>query len=472
MNQILQELVRRQAPKVDFLKGTFPEQAAFLRDPSLYKAAHCARGAAKSYTAGLGIYDFMQRYPSCSCFYVTKTRDMSRNIMWKTVMKQIDTDFNVGIEFNESLLEGRHPNGSTFRLIGIDGDSKQQHKLLGGKYKLVVLDEVAFFDTDLSEIINKVLIPAAGRILGSIWMMSTSSDYTRGLFFDVTQEDVSKRTTGWSVHEWSWKDNVYVRDAMQQTHDTIVANNPLIVNTAHFKQHWYNKWEINEEKRVYHYTPELNTISMLPQMGQPYNYVLGLDFGWRDDTAFTVLAYHRYAPAVYLVECYKAPKMDFFDVAKKIEELDKKYDFEVKIADGAAKQGIETLNNRFYTNLICAEKPAKQDYIAILNSELITGKIKVLPAGMAIADEWLRLVWKDKGAQGREEHPDMPNHLADSFLYSFRYCHNYLSIEETIALKPYTPEWYKQEEQKYLDKRMDKVAGKKDQYGLKRLRDD
>ncbi len=182
-------LIDAKAPPVNFRIGAFPEQIAFLEDPARFKIAHCSRGAAKSYTAGIGMYEFMQEFPGCSIFYVTKTHDMARNIMWSTVMKALNRDFNVGMDFNETLLEGRHPNGSTFRLTGIDGDSRQQDKLLGGKYKLVVLDEVAFFETDLSEIIERTLRPAVGRIGGSIWLVSTSSDYPRGIFFEATRPE-------------------------------------------------------------------------------------------------------------------------------------------------------------------------------------------------------------------------------------------------------------------------------------------
>ena len=180
LRRIMEETARRlergrAEPVHDFRKGTFPEQRTFLADTSWLKISHCSRGAAKSYTDGLGIYEFLEGFPGCKTLYVTKTNDMARNIMWDTVMKAIDKDFEAGMSFNEVRLEGRHPNGSTFRLIGIDSDKKQQDVLLGGKYKLVVLDEVAFFDTDLTTIVFRTLIPALARVGGSLWMSSTSS---------------------------------------------------------------------------------------------------------------------------------------------------------------------------------------------------------------------------------------------------------------------------------------------------------
>lgn len=446
----LAELARRieTVKKIDFRKNAFQQQITFLADTSPFKAAHCARGAAKSYTAGLGIYEFMQQFPGCNCFYVTKTRDQARNIMWKDVMKRINTDFKVGMEFNESLLEGRHPNGSNFRLTGIDGDRKQQDKLLGGKYKLVVLDEVAFFDTDLTEIVFKTLVPAAGRVSGSIWMMSTSSDLTRGLFYDVTREEHHLRTKGWAVHEWSWKDNPYYRMQLQATHDRLVADNPLIVETNHFKQHWYNMWTIDNDKMVYKFNQARNLIStqdfqalcdkLVPKQPQwkadqpiddGWSYVLGIDTGWEDDNAWVLTAYHQHDPNLYILRIHKQPKMTFDQVSDMtgkflVDSKGKHLPCRV-IIDGSAKQGVESMRVRSNIPFECADKQDKVSFIELMNGDLVQGKIKILdtPNNKDLCDEMSRLVWVSEGDKikyPKKEHPTLPNHLCDASLYAWR----------------------------------------------------
>lgn len=437
--QVLEELVRRsRRPPPDFLRDTFPQQREFLLDESPLKAAHCSRGAAKSYTAGLGIYRCMQQYPDCSIFYATKTRDMARNIMWEMVLKPIARDFAVPMTFNESLLEGRHANGSRFRLVGLDNDRKQMLKLLGGKYKLVVLDEAAFFDQDLATIIYTVLLPATGRVGGSVWILSTSSDFTQGLFYEITRPEHELRTPGWSVHEWQWWDNPYVRESMQATVDRLVAAQPGIVNTPHYKQHYLNQWVIDDSNLVYRYDPARNSAAALPPVNG-FQHVLGVDLGFSDATAFVVLAYHPNLPSLFVVDVIKRTGMDLTDVSNKIHELDLIYDFEHKVVDGANKQAVAEMNNRHGTDLGAADKREKFEHQQLLNADLIMGNIKLLPAAAPLAREWQTLLKHPDDP--KKEHPGCENHAADACLYGWRRAYNYLARPERAVPKPGTTEW-------------------------------
>lgn len=456
-DDILAEIALRDViQRVDYRVGAFAEQIAFLDDEDQFKIGHCSRGAAKSYTAGIGIYEFMEKFPGTSCFYVTKTHDMARNIMWANVMKAIGYGFGVmrPEDFNETLLEGRHPNGSTFRLTGIDGDRKQQDKLLGGKYKLVVLDEVAFFETDLSEIINRTLVPAVGRIGGSIWMMSTSSDFPRGLFYEATRPEKNLRIKGWSVHEWQWSDNPYVKIEMQKTIDKLVEANPLIVETNHFKQHYLNEWVIDESKLCYRFNDDRNFIAELPDKLNPdgWFYVLGIDTGWEDDNAFVLTAYHLNDPNLYVLHCYKEKRLTFDQVVIRINEFMTHPTWKPHkvFIDGANKQGVESMRARSHIPFEYAEKQDKATFIELLNADLVQAKIKVhdTPANRALAEELKTLVWVTEGEHikfPKKEHPAIPNHLADAFLYAWRCGYHYQAEPMKPKVIMGSADWYKQQ---------------------------
>lgn len=430
--RILAKRRKARTPReIDFLSRAFPQQIAFIRDPDPFKIGHCPRGAAKSYTAGLGMYDVMQDFPGCSIFYVTKTHDMARNIMWRTVMKQINDDFKVGMVFNEGLLEGRHPNGSTFRLTGIDSNVKQQDKLLGGKYKLIVLDEVAFFDTDLTTIIYRTLIPAAARVGGSIWMMSTSSDLTRGLFYEATRPEPELRTPGWSVHEWCWRDNPYVRDDMQAMLDKLIAANPRIVETNHYKQMWDNKWTVDESKLVYKFNKDRNLYTELPKLpADGWSYVLGIDFGWEDDNAFVLTGYHVNHPILYVIKTLKKPQMTFDEIIEVTRTFmaDPVYAPHKIFVDVSAKQGVESMRQRSGIPFEYADKLGKVEFIEQMNGDLVLGNVKMHTLHESLRLELSTLVWiaeGDKIKYPKREHPGLPNHLCDAFLYAWRNGYHY-----------------------------------------------
>jgi phage terminase large subunit len=471
LDALAKELLRRQQLSgPNFRRGAFPEQVAFLEDPFQFKMAHCSRGAAKSYTAGIGIYEFLEKYPGCSCFYVTKTHDMARNIMWFTVMQQIAKDFYPPdfIDFNETLLEGRHPNGSKFRLTGIDGDRKQQDKLLGGKYKLVVLDEVAFFETDLTEIIYRTLIPAVGRIGGSIWLLSTSSDFPRGLFYEATRPEREERIKGWNVHEWQWKDNPYVRDEMQKTINELIAANPLITETNHFRQHYLNEWVIDDSKLVYRFNPSRNLVKEIPKLPKnDWVYTLGVDTGWEDDNAFVLTGYHAHDPALYVIKSFSQKKLTFDQVIEVIQGFlrDTEFSPHKVFIDGANKQGVESMRVRSSIPFEYADKQDKATFIEICNGDLVQGKIRVhdIPENKALCSELSTLVWQTEGDRikfPKKEHPSLPNHLCDAFLYAWRNGYHYHSSSFVKPVVVGSREWYQRQSEEIWEKERERlIAG-------------
>lgn len=455
---LLEEIERRarladKAGKIDFRERSFPEQVAFLEDSARLKIAHCSRGGAKSYTAGLGIYEVMRDFPGASCFYATKTHDMARNIMWDAVMKPIARDFGVDMEFNETLLEGRASNSSKFRLIGIDGDSKQQDKLLGGKYKLVVLDEVAFFDTDLSGIIYRTLIPAVGRIGGSIWMLSTSSDFPRGLFYEATRPEKDLRAKGWSVHEWQWRDNPYVRVEMQKTIDELIQANPLIVETNHFRQHYLNEWVIDDSRLVYRFNEQRNLAKEIPRLpADGWTYCLGIDLGWEDDNAFVLTAYHANDPKLYVLKVHCQKKMTFDQVADRIQVFirDPVTSPHKVFIDGANKQGVESMRARSAIPFEYADKQDKATFIELCNGDLVQGKVAILDMAenRPLCLEMSSLVWVTEGDKikiPKKEHPSLPNHLCDAFLYAWRNGYHRHSAPEVKKTIVGSKAWYEEQ---------------------------
>lgn len=465
LNQGLGEA--RLVTKHDFRKGTFAEQRNFLADTSWLKIAHCSRGAAKSYTDGLGIYEFLEAYPGCRCLYVTKTNDMAREIMWDTVMKAIDKDFDVGMDFNEVRLEGRHPNGSSFKLVGIDSDKKQQDKLLGGKPKLVVLDEVSFFDTDLTPIVFRTLIPALARVGGSLWMSSTSSDLTQGLFYEATQEDQEKRTKGWSVHEWHWWNNPYVKDQMQTAHDKLVADNPLIVETNHYKQHWQNRWVIDDTKRCYKYSPAKNLFKGdIPKNLRPdgWTIVLGVDLGWEDDTAFVRTAYHENDPRLFVLDTYGTPGMSFDGVEDTIKAYlrDPVLAPHKVVIDGANKQGVESMRLRSNIPFEYADKRDKATFIELCNADFVQAKIQILEneGNAVLCKELTRLLWDvdgDKIKLPKTENPNIANHRADALLYAWRMGYHYQAQPAEKKVVKYSAEWYRQQADDIWEREKEKL---------------
>lgn len=444
----------------------FPQQLAFIQDPSRLKALFCTRRAAKSYTAGIYLIQEAVANPGCNCLFVGLTRLTSHGIIWKDILKVLDLKFNLGIRFNETLLTATLPNGSVIYVAGADTDESEMNKLLGKKYRLVVIDEASMFSIDMRQLVYGILKPATADLRGTICLIGTSSNITRGLFYEIT----TNKEAGWSLHEWTAYDNPHIRDQWHEELEDIRINRPQFMKTALFQQWYLNKWVVDEDAKVYKYDHRLNSIDALPSIPDSYSYLLGLDLAHSpDSTAFVVGAYHVSAPCLYIVVSRKFLKMDITDAAKEVEKLNRLYDFQVKIVDGANKMAVAEMNNRHHLGLIPADKTGKSDFIKLMNDEFVQGKIKLLPEARikwdkdtdSLVDEYDSLVWvcdNGKVVEPRKEHPAIHNDQCDAALYLWRYAFTYL-----YKPKAYEPAWDSQErwESAHINKLIEQVKREK-----------
>lgn len=429
----IEELARRNIklhrPVPNILDPNFPEQTNFILDPAKLKAAFCTRRAAKSYTGGLYLVKECLENAGTNCLFIGLTRSSAQGIVWKDVLKDIDKKHDLGIAFNESALTATFPNGSIIYVTGVDASEEEMEKLLGKKYRLVILDEASMYSIDLRRLIYGILKPATADWRGTICMLGTSGNVTQTLFYDVTRKE-GEREPGWSVHEWTAHQNPYIARQWQEELDEIDRDRPLFKTTPLYRQWYLNLWEIDSDALVYKYNPALNTAPYLPRDLSDWHYLLGVDLGHSpDSTGFVVACYHPADPALYIVHAEKHLKMDFTACAEKIKELELSFSFEVKVCDGANKQGLAEMNNRHGAGLIPAEKHGKVEYINLFNGDMRQARIKLLPLAAPLAAEWKALVWITDGGkivEPRQEHPGIHNDLCDPTLYLWRYAYTYL----------------------------------------------
>jgi hypothetical protein len=278
------------------------------------------------------------------------------------------------------------------------------------------------------------------------------------LFFEITNG--SNADKGWSVHRWHTLDNPHTRDQYLAEIADIERERPLFKLTAAFKQMYLGEWAIEEDAMVYRFRRERNMRAKALPTDRKYRwtYVLGLDLGYEDDTAFAVLAYSPTALKTYVVYIYKQKHMDLTDVAAKYHELAARYGFEFAIVDGANKQAVMELNNRHGTDLHPADKAGKQDFIQLLNDEFIQEKVELLPEAEAVAQEYESLIWLYK-EKTKEEHPNLPNHACDAVLYPWRYTYTYLSKSPQESPEYGSEAYYQAQEETQIKNRVERNDG-------------
>lgn len=456
-NQLLYAAYLEKKNKPDLLDRDFPQQCAFIEDQSKLKALFCTRRAAKSYTAGLYLVKECLENPGVSCLFIGLTRLSAKGIVWKDVLKVINRKHSLNIVFNETLLTATFPNGSIIYLTGVDADETEKDKLLGQKYKLVTCDEAASFSIDLKELIYGILKPAMTDYRGTICLMGTSGNLTKGLFFDITNGN----EPGWKLFQWTAHDNPYVAKQWAEEIEDIRINRPLFMETPLFKQWYLNQWVIDTDKLVYKFNRDRNVYRDLPHYSRgAWSFVLGVDLGYEDASAFVLTAFHENDKNLYILETFKKAKMDITDVALKIKHYQARHDIFKVVIDGANKQAVEEIQKRHGIALQAADKTGKTDFIEIMNAELIQARIKVCDMhNQELIDEWLGLIWDEKSSV-RKEHDSCDNHLADAALYAWRYCYQFLSEAEKPRIDMTRRDQWVAHTKKLMDQSLDKQIQK------------
>jgi hypothetical protein len=302
----------------------------------------------------------------------------------------------------------------------------EQAKVLGGAYHLVVVDEAASHRQDLRAFCDDIVGPACDEVDGTICLIGTPGNVD-GYFKAVTTGEAPD----WSVHRWTYEDNPYTREAIRKRVAHMKRVTPGIELTPGFRQMYLAEWVIDDEARVYKFDPKRNGALTLDRP-DGWRRVLGLDFGFIDDTAYVVLAWREGSHELFVEYAYKEKQTDFTLVAQRVAQLMEDYEPYAIVADYASRQGVEELRNRHELPLERADKGGKQDMIRLMNCDLLVGRLKVLPQGQMLAEEWQELVYDEVARkQGiLKPHPACADHLAAAALYAWRRCYQYASRPE------------------------------------------
>ncbi len=447
---IIAQRARRLSRATAMLGACLAQQRAAIVDSARLKALFCPRRSGKSWMIGIYLFLTALAYPGSSCLYLGLTKATATGIMNKDIFRVVNDRFAIGAKWKEVHSRWELPNGSYIYLRGADANAYEISKVVGQKYRLAVLDEASKYRYELRGMVYGALLPAMGDDLGTIVLSGTPSNITTGLFYDVT----TGAESGWSVHRWTWKDNTFRLANIQRAHDELVASNPAIVTTPLYRQEWLGEWVVDTSALVYKFRDDLNTAAGLPKPREEYTYILGVDLGFSDPSAVMVGAYHPNDPTLYLAFGLKKPALIISDVAEIIRGLwympsmgcRGAFPFAAMVADASALQGVEEMRQKHHLPLEAAEKPGKRGVIEVFNSDLVTGRIKALPAAMAVTEEWKALIWDEKKLAGSpkrwEEDPRFENHLADATLYMWRKARNYDALPAAPRPPdPLTPEW-------------------------------
>lgn len=465
--------------KADIFKSSrFKKQQQLADDPSRRKAAICSRRAGKSWCAlSIALEDCL-RYKNREWLIVGLTRPSIKRIYWR-VVKKLNEDLELGLEFNETELLVKFNNGSILYFLGAENTSEIE-KIRGNAYDGVIIDECKSFGAIVfAELIEDVIEPTLAERRGTLILIGTPGRNLNGPFYESTcipavELEEAGRKTGkfsnarfgstkwndgnyvWSSHHWTAEDN----EAQPQIWEEFkIAKENRGWSDSHptWLREYQGCWVSEHSSFVYRYSnaehswkKDIGAYHGLPD-GHNWYLVMGIDLGVDDPTAIVLWAYSDTHPTLYNIYSYRYEDTDLNvkRLANLIREIDKEFgEPEIRIADrgGLGKLVLNDLAENYDIYCEAAEKKEKQDHIELFNTDLIGGLVRIEKDSL-LAEEMTEHKWTTKKSNGKRiESDETPNDCCDAALYSFRYCYHKRAVAKQAPLSKFSEEWYKEQE--------------------------
>ena len=423
--QILDEYLERFGSDRNLTRlrdPNFYKQNEILDDrANRYKALNATRRSGKTVTEAISFMEIGEEFPKSNMVFGALTLDSAADIVWQE-FKDLNKRGSYGCKFNETKKIMFFPNGSKVRLFGLDTSPKQMRKVLGQKLRKFSLEEAGSMSQDMRKLFYQMVKPALADLRPNSWMtlLGTCENIPNTFFEGVTEG--TETDLPWKVYKWTAQENPYMAKQWQEELDEMLKNNPKVVDASWFKTHYMNQWCADDDLLIIP-IDKCEQVEFINDGN--YDFVLGVDVGYNDANAFSILACHKNKREVIIVKTFKEAELIFSEVAEIIKGIQRKYNIFKIVIDGANKQGLMEIRKRFHIPMDIAEKTGKATYLHLLRDDVICGYVLMDEANCGeLYTEWSSLMWKDLNKEKEDDR--CQNHLADATLYAWRYCYHYL----------------------------------------------
>lgn len=406
-----------------------------------FKAINCTRRSGKSETEVRDHIEIARDYPGSKTVYLALTLDSCAEICWD-VFKSLSDRHDLGLKYNNTKKIIYYPNGSRTRLGGIDCKPREMKKLLGGKLRKVSVDEAGSMVIDMHQLCFQVLMPALTDLRPYSWLslLGTCENIPNTFFEKVTEG--AEKTVAWKVFKWTAYDNPFMVRQWTEEINELMASNPKVVEASWFRTHFLNEWVADEEMLIL----DMKRAMFAPWRPSRPVYILGVDLGYNDACAFSVIGYNHDSNTTTLIKSYKRAGLDISATAAEIKWIKTLYPITQIEVDGSNKQGVEEMRKRHGIHMEAAEKQGKAMFLRLLRDDIITGQFVMNENREEIKDFLLEgdsLIWKDE--QKEKEDPRCQNHAVDATLYAWRYAYSYLYVPPVPVIPRDSEQYHEQQ---------------------------
>jgi hypothetical protein len=295
-------------------------------------------------------------------------------------------------------------------------------------------------------LVDEVIAPALFDHAGSLCLTGTPGPVPAGYFYEASHNPA------WGNFHWTMFDNPWLEKKSGMTVQALLerdlARKGVKADHPSVQREVFGRWVSDPDALVIKYNAELNHFDELPK-SSTWNYVFGVDLGFDDSDAISVIGWTEESPDCYLVYEEERAKQGITELAQWIESLVTQFEpLRIRMdTGGLGKKIAEEIRIRFAIPIEAAEKVRKFEFIEILNDALRTGRFRAKKDGL-FAQDSQKLEW--------ERDPDDPSKLKikdtfhsdviDSTLYAYRDALHWLHEPTNPKPLPGTPAFQKMEE--------------------------
>lgn len=384
-------------------------------------AGECSRRAGKTHlAAALIVLTMLRAKRGQEVVFCAPTLARGKDLIWDELTRMVD-EYNLDWKTNESSGRIRTPNGARFRIVGLDNKKQIGKVSRGGNTILFVTDETQEFPQHLEALLVAVG-PALAQSRGVFLALGTptknESDYWAA---------ICDGAEGFQRVHWTLLDNPFLgRDA-----DEILAEererHGWSVDHPDYVRELLGRRCSDPSSLVLEFDKSKNLTPTIPGYNaKTWRHWIGIDFGFRDTTAWVVLTAPLFGPDVYVVHCEQEAGLDWDEVTERTHKLCETYTPKGIVGDSATGglPFIESFNKRysrkFGVRVRGATKHDKPASISVMNTELRKGRLRLLsPATDQLAKEATALQWEDTERTKILEGKAYPEDLFDAWRYAF-----------------------------------------------------
>lgn len=418
----------------------FDKQLEFALSPSRFMAAVCSRRAGKTTVCAVKAFQELLNRPNSIGIYLALTDRSVEDIFMPSVLPLV-AKYKLKCKVNRDEII--FDNGSKLLICGANHTHKIE-TFRGIKLLFCIIDEAASFSEKiLHYLIDEIIGPALSDLQGQLMLIGTPAAHCQGMFYDVTTgtEDI------WVVKKWTAWDNPYMVTNFEK--DAVLFCQRKKCDRTHpkFRREYLGEWCADDEALMI----RPFTIDTPTQYNpDTWRSCVGVDFGFNDETAFTVIGWQQHNPVAYVIEATGKSGMSVSEIGNELRRLKDTYKPVRIVGDpaGASKILMEEYLMKYKVVMTAAQKTNKAHYIEIMNDALVNGLLRLHPNTVELQKEMKSVVWNEERTRELE---GIKCDRLDATLYCYREALAYL---EKVQVK--VVETDAQKEQKYIQMQIDR----------------